>query len=227
MRTAVDGIWLRAAVLGLLVVLGLVLVLTVDLPTVDAVRTWVDGAGGAAWAAVVLGLALVLLAPVPRSAISVLLGIVAGFEVGLAVAMAGGLLGGLAAFGLARALGRPAVTRLAGRHLDRVDRLMADRGFWALLAGRLLPVVPFVVLSYGAGLTAVRLTPYALSTAIGLVPSTVVQVGIGTSAGVLAAWATPVTVVPIAAAVLGAAGLTALAWRRRRRTPDAQPVAVS
>jgi hypothetical protein len=48
MRTAVDGIWLRAAVLGLLVVLGLVLVLTVDLPTVDAVRTWVDGAGGAA-----------------------------------------------------------------------------------------------------------------------------------------------------------------------------------
>jgi uncharacterized membrane protein YdjX (TVP38/TMEM64 family) len=169
----------------------------------------------------------VLLAPVPRSATSVLLGVVAGFEVGLAVAMAGGLLGGLAAFGLARALGRPAVTRLAGRHLDRVDRLMADRGFWALLAGRLLPVVPFVVLSYGAGLTAVRLTPYALSTAIGLVPSTVVQVGIGASAGVLAAWATPVTVVPIAAAVLGAAGLTALAWRRRRRTLDAQPVAVS
>jgi uncharacterized membrane protein YdjX (TVP38/TMEM64 family) len=227
MRMAVDGIWLRAAVLGLLVVLGLVLVLTVDLPTVGAVRTWVDGAGGAAWAAIVLGLALVLLAPVPRSATSVLLGVVAGFEVGLAVAMAGGLLGGLAAFGLSRALGRPAVTRLAGRHLDRVDRLMADRGFWALLAGRLLPVVPFVVLSYGAGLTAVRLTPYALSTAIGLVPSTVVQVGIGASAGVLAAWATPITVVPIAAAVLVAAGLVALAWRRRRRAPDAQPVAIS
>jgi uncharacterized membrane protein YdjX (TVP38/TMEM64 family) len=227
MRTAVDGIWLRAAVLGLLVVLGLVLVLTVDLPTVDDVRAWVDGAGGAAWAAIVLGLALVLLAPVPRSATSILLGVVAGFEVGLAVAMAGGLLGGLAAFGLARALGRPAVTRLAGRHLDRVDRLMADRGFWALLAGRLLPVVPFVVLSYGAGLTAVRLAPYALSTAIGLVPSTVVQVGIGASAGVLAAWATPVTVVPVVAAVLGAAGLVALAWRRRRRTSDAQPVAIS
>jgi uncharacterized membrane protein YdjX (TVP38/TMEM64 family) len=93
----VDSTWVRAAVLGLVVALGLVLALTVDLPSVDAVRAWVDGAGGAAWAAMVLGLALVLLAPVPRSALSVLLGVVAGFGPGLAVALAGGLLGGLAA----------------------------------------------------------------------------------------------------------------------------------
>jgi uncharacterized membrane protein YdjX (TVP38/TMEM64 family) len=164
----------------------------------------------------VLGLALALLAPVPRSALSVLLGVVAGFGPGLAVALAGGLLGGLAAFGLGRALGRPAVTRLAGRRLARVDRLMTDRGFWALLVGRLTPVVPFVVLSYGAGLTAVRLTPYALATAIGLVPSTVLQVGVGASAGALATWATTFTVVPVVATVLVLAGLAALAWRRRR-----------
>ncbi|SNR66437.1 TVP38/TMEM64 family protein [Blastococcus mobilis] len=227
MRTAVDSAWVRAAVLGLVLAVGGVLALTVDLPTVDVVRTWVDGAGGAAWAGMVLGLAVLLLAPIPRSALSVLLGVVAGFGAGLAVALAGGLLGGLAAFGLARALGRPAVTRLVGPRLGRVDRLMVDRGFWPLLAGRLLPVVPFVVLSYGAGLTAVRVTPYALSTALGLVPSTVVQVGVGASAGALATWMTPATVVPVAAAVLVAAGLGALAWRRWRRTRDGQSVAVS
>jgi uncharacterized membrane protein YdjX (TVP38/TMEM64 family) len=226
MRTAVDSTWVRAAVLGLVLAVGGVLALTVDLPTVDVVRTWVDGAGGVAWAVLVLGLACLLLAPVPRSALSVLLGVVAGFGTGLAVALAGGLLGGLAAFGLARALGRPAVTRLAGPRLGRVDRLMVDRGFWPLLVGRLLPVVPFVVLSYAAGLTAVRVTPYALSTALGLVPSTVVQVGIGASAGVLATWLTPVTVVPVAA-VLVTAGLGALAWRRWRRTRDGQSVAIS
>ena len=60
---------------------------------------------------------------------------------------------------------------------------MARRGFVAVLAGRLLPMVPFVVLSYGAGLTAIRWAPYAAGTALGLVPSTVVQVGIGASAG--------------------------------------------
>lgn len=227
MRTAGDSTWVRAVVLGLLLAVGAVLVLTVDLPSVGAVRGWVDGAGGAAWAAMVVGLALLLLAPVPRSALSVLLGVVAGFGPGLAVALASGLLGGLAAFGLSRLLGRPAVTRLAGRRLERMDQLVVDRGFWALLAGRLIPVVPFVVLSYGAGVTAVRLTPYALSTAIGLVPSTAVQVGIGASAEVLATRATAFTVVPVVAVVLTAAGLGALAWRRRGPAAGADPVAAA
>ena len=62
-------------------------------------------------------------------------------------------------------------------------------------------MVPFVVLSYGAGLTAIRWAPYLAGTALGLVPSTVVQVGIGASAGVFLAWATPLTVVPLLAAV--------------------------
>ena len=100
--------------------------------------------------------------PVPRSAVSVLRRRRRRVRARRSrVALAGGLLAALAAFGLSRALGRPAVTRLAGPRLARVDRLMADRGFVAVLAGRLLPVVPFVVLSYGAGLTAIRWAPYA------------------------------------------------------------------
>jgi uncharacterized membrane protein YdjX (TVP38/TMEM64 family) len=212
----VDSTWVRAAVLGLLVLAGALLAFTVELPDVGTVRGWVEGAGPWTWAGMVLGVALVLLAPVPRSAVSVLLGVVAGFQAGLAVALAGGLLGGLGAFGLSRLLGRPAVARLAGRRMESVDRLMADRGFWALLVGRLLPVIPFVALSYGAGLTAVRLAPYTLATALGLIPSTVVQVGVGASAGVLADRATTFTVVPVVAVVLGLAALGVLAWRRRR-----------
>ncbi len=225
MRTAVDGTWVRAAVLGLLLAAGVVLALTLDLPSVDAVRTWVAGAGGVAWLAMVLGLALALLAPVPRSALSVLAGVVAGFGPGLAVALAGGMLGGLAAFSLSRALGRPAAERLAGPRLAVVDRLMLDRGFLAVLGGRLLPMIPFFVLSYGAGLTSIRWFPYSLATALGLVPSTVVQVGIGASAGALAAWATTLTVVPVVAVVLLLVVLGAVAWRRRRAAPsaDGQP----
>jgi len=211
----VDSTWVRAAVLGLLVLAGLLLASTVDLPAVGTVRSWVDGARPWTWAGIVLGVAAVLLAPVPRSAVSVLLGVVAGFQAGVAVALAGGLLGGLAAFGLSRTLGRPAVARIAGRRMAGVDRLMVDRGFWALLLGRLIPVVPFVAVSYGAGLTAVRLAPYALSTALGLIPSTVVQVGVGASAGVLADRVTTSVVVAGLVAVLVLAGLGVLAWRRR------------
>jgi len=223
-RTAVDSTWVRAAVLGLLVLAGLLLASTVELPAVGSVRSWVDGAGPWAWAGMVLCVALVLLAPVPRSAVSVLLGVVAGFQAGVAVALAGGLLGGLAAFGLSRSLGRPAVARLAGRRMAGVDRLMGDRGFWALLLGRLMPVVPFVAVSYGAGLTAVRLTPYALSTALGLMPSTLVQVGVGASADSFADRVTTSVVVPVLVPVLVLAGLGAFTWRRRRPAPEREPV---
>lgn len=223
MTSAVDSIWVRAVALGVLLALGVVLALTVDLPSVGAVRSWVDGAGAAVWAAMVVGLALVLLAPIPRSAVSVLIGVVAGFGPGLAVALAGSVLSGLGAFGLARALGRPAVSRLAGRKLGRVDELLVDHGFGALLVARLIPVLPHFLVSYGAGLTAARVGPYALSTAIGIVPGTVVQVGIGASAGVLTTWATPLTVVPAVVAGLLVTGL-ALAWRRRRPARDDDPV---
>jgi uncharacterized membrane protein YdjX (TVP38/TMEM64 family) len=111
------------------------------------------------------------------------------------------------------------VTRLVGPRFERVDRMMIDRGFVAVLAGRLLPVMPFVVLSYGAGLTAIRLAPYALATAIGLVPSTIVQVGIGASAGVLADRATVVTVVTGVLAVLLLAGWGILARRGAPAAP--------
>ena len=215
MRGKRDSTWLRAAALGVLLLAGAVLAVVLDLPDVEEARHWVDGAGRARWAAMVVALALVLLAPVPRTAVSILVGVVAGFWPGLAVALAGALLAALAAFGLSRTLGRAAVTRLAGARLGRVDALLARRGFAAVLAGRLLPVVPFVVLSYAAGLTAIGWRPYVVATALGLVPSTVVQVGIGASAGAMASYAAPSTLLPlaIAAVVVVAVG----AWHRRQR----------
>jgi uncharacterized membrane protein YdjX (TVP38/TMEM64 family) len=183
MTAAARGTWLRAAVLVLLLAAGAGAALTLDLPSVATVRSWADGAG---IAVMVLAVGLVLLSPVPRSAVSVLVGVVAGFATGVAVAFLGGLLAALAAFGLSRGLGRTAALRLAGPRMARVDGLVTDRGFLAVLTGRLLPVVPFVALSYAAGLTGVRLVPYGLATALGLIPSTVLQVGIGASVGFVA-----------------------------------------
>ncbi|MCW2683032.1 MAG: Conserved rane protein of unknown function [Blastococcus sp.] len=216
MRTAVRGAWLRAAILVLLVVVGAVLALTTDLPSVATVRAWLDGAGAVGWAALVLGVAVVLLAPVPRSVVSVLVGVVVGFGPGFAVALTGGVLGGIGAFALSRVLGRPAAAWVGGQRLAAVDRLVTDRGFAAVLAGRLMPILPNVVLSYGAGLTAIRLGPYALATAIGLVPSTVVQVGAGASAETIISWSSPVVVL-LSAAALALVGLGVLLRRRRAR----------
>lgn len=172
--------WLRLAVLGLLLVVATVLALTVDRPGVPALRAWLDSAGPLGWSAVVLGVAGALMAPVPRTALSVLLGAAAGFPAGLAVAVGAGWLGGMGGFALGRHLGRSAVTRLTGRRLARADRLFRDRGFLAVVLARVSPV-PFWIVSYAAGLSSIRWLPAALGTAVGVVPGAVLYVGVGAS----------------------------------------------
>lgn len=219
--TAGEGTWLRAGALVALLLAGVVAALTVDLPSVAQVRGWLDDGGAGTWALLVAGLVVVLLAPVPRSVLSVVAGIVLGFGPGVALALAGGLLSAVAAFGLSRALGRPAAERLAGPRLRRADRLVSERGFVSVLVGRLIPVMPFVVVSYGAGLSGVRFGSFLAATAVGIVPSTVVQVGIGASTGVAVARFGALAVVPLV--VLGVVLVVAgAAWWYRRRTPPGE-----
>ncbi|WP_448624128.1 TVP38/TMEM64 family protein [Geodermatophilus sp. URMC 64] len=224
MRTALERTWVRAGLLLLVLLAGVVVALTVDLPSVDSVRAWLASAGTAGFVVLTGALGLALLAPVPRTALSVLVGLVAGFWVGLAVALGGALLGGLAGFALSRWLGRGAATRLAGPRLARVDQLVGERGFVSVLTARLIPVVPFTLLSYAAGLTGVRLVPYLAATAVGLVPSTVVQVGLGASAPFVVEQATTFTVVPVLLVAGLLAALGALAWRRRKRRAGREAV---
>jgi uncharacterized membrane protein YdjX (TVP38/TMEM64 family) len=215
-RTAAGTTWARATVLVLVLIVGAVVALTVDVPSVAAVQEWLGRTGGAGPVLMGLGLGLALLAPVPRTALSVLVGVVAGFWTGLAVALGGAMLGGLAGFALSRWLGRGAVTRLAGPRLERVDRLVGERGFLSVLTARLVPVVPFTLLSYAAGLTGVRLLPYTAATAVGVLPSTVVQVGLGASATFVVGRATTVAAVPALLLVVLVAALGFVTWRRRR-----------
>ena len=172
--------WLRFALLGLLLVVATVVALTVDRPGVPALQGWLDGAGPLGWAAVVLGVSGALMTPVPRTALSVLLGAAAGFPAGLAVAVVAGWLGGMGGFVLGRHLGRDAVARVAGRRLARADRLFRDRGFLAVVLARMSPV-PFWVVSYAAGLSSIRWLPATLGTVVGVVPGAVLHVGIGAS----------------------------------------------
>lgn len=172
--------WLRFALLGLLLAVAIVVALTADRPGVPALRGWLDGAGPLGWTAVVLGVSGALMTPVPRTALSVLLGAAAGFPAGLAVAVLAGWLGGMGGFTLGRHLGRDAVARVAGRRLARADRLFRDRGFLAVVLARMSPV-PFWVVSYAAGLSSIRWLPATLGTVVGVVPGAVLHVGIGAS----------------------------------------------
>ncbi|WP_448615023.1 TVP38/TMEM64 family protein [Modestobacter sp. URMC 112] len=195
---------------------GCVLALVVDVPDVGTLRDRLAEGGPAAWGVLLAGLALATLAPVPRTALSVLAGVLAGFWAGLGLALASGVLGALAGFALARCLGRETVERLAGPRLVRADGWLAGRGFLAVLTGRLLPLVPFTVVSYAGGLSGIRLRDYLAGSAVGLVPGTVLHVAVGASVGAAGEDDGPgllLSLLPLALA--GAALLAVRTWRRR------------
>ncbi|WP_246080270.1 TVP38/TMEM64 family protein [Modestobacter altitudinis] len=206
----------RTALLVVLLVAGGVVALLVDVPGVTTLRGWLDQLGTVGWVALVLGLALATLAPVPRTALSVLCGVLAGFWGGLALALVSGVLGALVGFALARSLGRETVTRLAGPRLARADGLLASRGAVAVLLGRLIPITPFTLVSYAGGLSGIPLRSYLLGSAVGLVPGTVLHVTIGATVG--AAGDGPVLLLSLVPLALGLVALLLVhRWRARRR----------
>lgn len=213
-----TGIWARATALAALLAVAVVAALTLDLPSADAVRAALDDAGWLGWGGLVAGTSVALLGPVPRSAVCVLLGTVVGFGPGCLVAFASGWLAAVMAFGLSRWLGRAVVERFAGTRLARLDALLLARGVLSVAAARVVPALPFLVVNYAAGLTGVRFAPYACGTAVGRVPTTLLQVGLGASASAVVSGPGAVVAASLLAVVVVAAvGL----WRRRvRLTPS-------
>ncbi|OLL72692.1 MULTISPECIES: VTT domain-containing protein [unclassified Pseudonocardia] len=218
--------WWRPALLVLLVAAGSAVLLVTGLPTLDGIRAVTLGAG---WAAPVLFTLLfaaftLVPAPAPAPAPATLMGIAAGvlfgLPVGLATTMVAVATGSLAGFVVSRVLGREVIAGLGNARIRRLDERLRRGGLWTVAGGRLLPVIPFPVLSYACGLTAIRMRDYLVGSVVGVLPSAVAFVTIGAHGGDPGS-------VPFLLAVAGLVVLTIGAVVARRRRPAADgPVAV-
>lgn len=97
-----------------------------------------------------------------------------GFWLGTLLNLIGANLGASGAFWIARLLGREGLHALLGARLAGLDRLTQQAGFAWLLRLRLIPVVPFNLVNFACGLTAMPWRTYAAATALGIVPGTLV-----------------------------------------------------
>ncbi|MCA1783266.1 MAG: TVP38/TMEM64 family protein, partial [Intrasporangiaceae bacterium] len=158
----------------------------------------------------VSGYAFWSLLPVPKNVATAAAGALFGVGPGAVLAWAGAMIGSAVAFGVARSLGREGVARLLRGRLETADRALGDRGFGAVLLARLVPVVPFTALNYGAAVTGVETRHYLAATALGMVPGTVAYAALGASAGT----DPQVTAAALAALVLLSVG----GWWAARRT---------
>ena len=83
------------------------------------------------------------------------------------------MLSALVGFAIARRLGRETVAEHDRPAPGRVEDVMRHQGVAAVVVARLTPVLPFTIVNYGAGVSAVSLRDYLVGTAVGIVPGTV------------------------------------------------------
>lgn len=136
---------------------------------------------GAAAALVLIGIALVhAIVPFPAEFPTAAAGFVLGFAIAFPLMVLAWTLSCLAAYGLARVVGPPVLDRLVGEErMAAADRLIARGGWPILLAGRLIPIVPYNVVSYAAGATRVPPGRFAWTTAVGVMPLTALTALLG------------------------------------------------
>lgn len=119
-------------------------------------------------------MALTVATPLPSLPLDIAAGAFFGPWLGTLYSATGALGGALISFGLARFFGRGFIERLLSGHINFCttcsDRLLT----WVILGTRLVPVVSFDLVSYGAGLTKISLKRFCLATFLGMLPLTFV-----------------------------------------------------
>ena len=145
----------------------------------EAIRDQVLSYGPWGSAVYVMMFTFVPLTLFPDAMLAVASGMVFGMYQGFLLTWLGALLGGSLAFWLARMIGQETLEKFQTRMGLKPHETPHMKGFLSVLVFRLVPLVPFDVVSYGAGLSHVRYRDYLAATAIGIIPGVCVYVNLG------------------------------------------------
>ena len=173
-------------ILLLLFVGGMLLVITM-LPVgnwLSAMTTWIESHRTFAWIIYIAAYTAASILIIPGTILTLAAGFIFGIPTGIFLVSVGSLTGAVSAFIVGRFLARDWVSQRiknfpSFKILDRVTR---HKGFVLVLLTRLSPLLPFNLLNYAFGLTAVRFRDYVLASWIGMAPAIVLYVYIGSVA---------------------------------------------
>jgi uncharacterized membrane protein YdjX (TVP38/TMEM64 family) len=117
----------------------------------------------------------------PAEIVDAAAGYAYGFWVAMALVMTGWLLNGLVCWAIGHRIARPLLDRWFGaERFERAERAIERGGPTLLIAMRLIPILPFSIVSYAAGAARVPLWRFIWTTMIGYLPITALSVYFGT-----------------------------------------------
>ena len=198
----------------------------VPMPTAVQLRDWATSAGPWFPLAFLAAHVVITVFPFPRTAFTLAAGLLFGSALGLGLAVLASTASALIALWLVRAVGWRLDRLVSHPAIDVVDARLRRRGWPVVFSLRLIPAVPFSVINYAAGGSAVRRVPYTLATFVGLIPGTLAVVVLGDA---LTGHLSPMLfVVSLCTGSIGIVGLALelRAHRRARPTRDASTESV-
>jgi uncharacterized membrane protein YdjX (TVP38/TMEM64 family) len=148
---------------------------------------YVRAAGPIGYVLYALGYGIVALV-FPGSVLTIGAGAIFGVVGGSIVVVCGATIAATIAFVLARTVLRKRIERTTAGNAKfaAVDKAIAAEGVKIVFLVRLAAVFPFTIVNYAFGLTGIRLVPYVVATAIGILPGTIAFVYIGAAGAAVA-----------------------------------------
>ena len=165
--------------LALAIVILVAMAVLVPLPTAVQLRDWATSVGPWFPLAFLGAHIVVTVFPFPRTAFTLAAGLLFGPLLGVAIAVVASTISAVIALLLVRAAGWQLSRLVKHPRVDVLDARLRERGWPAILSMRMIPAVPFSVLNYAAGASAVRVVPYTLASFVGLLPGTAAVVILG------------------------------------------------
>jgi uncharacterized membrane protein YdjX (TVP38/TMEM64 family) len=194
--SAARGVARRRVVL-FVVALGAVLTalaVTGSIPSPDEARDWGQALGGFAYVAY-LPLFVVVNFVVAWPILAGASGLLFGTAVGTPLALAGVTCAALTQMLVARRLASGHHGNLLPARTRSMERFLTRHGAVAVLESRIVPVLPFGVVNFSAGLTHLRFRDMALGTVVGAAPKVFAYTALG---GHLSDLGSPEAIVAIA-----------------------------
>jgi uncharacterized membrane protein YdjX (TVP38/TMEM64 family) len=131
---------------------------------------------------IIIGLSLIhSVVPYPAEIVNAAAGFAYGFFGGLGIVCVGWMLSAVVCYWFGAGVARPLLARAFGeQRFAHYERMVERGGVTLLIALRLLPIVPFSLISYAAGAARVPFHRYCWTTAVGFLPITALAVYLGT-----------------------------------------------
>jgi len=187
----------RCMTIGHIALVAVILVATIwfyfsryDTVSRDNVEAFIRGFGP--WAPIAYAAIYIICAPIPFLApvFSAVGGLLFGAVRGTLYILVVATLSALVPFSLSRRLGQEWVEgKLKGKKLEDIyQRSEGNRGFVFILLMRLVPVLPWEVQNYVAGLTKVSVPTFVMGTMLGIIPGSFSLAFLGSAASDPMSW---------------------------------------